>query len=128
MQRSIRVPGLTHGANPIPSASVVGNILMSGAIFGMDPQTGALAPTADEQCALMFEHAGAILAAAGTTFEDVVKMTFHLDPTVEREVINRHWIRVFPDADARPARHVVPAPHLPASMLLQCDLIAVIGS
>ncbi|MGW0036832.1 hypothetical protein [Gordonia sp. NPDC003376] len=41
MSRSIAIPGLTDGDNPIPAASVVGNILMSGAILGMRPDRRA---------------------------------------------------------------------------------------
>lgn len=127
MRRSITIPGLAHGTNPIPAASVVGNVLMTGAIFGMDPSTKALAATADEQCALMFDHVRSILTAAGASLDDVVKMTFHLAPEVDRDVINRQWIEAFPDADSRPARHVVSAPRLPATMLLQCDMVAVLA-
>src|SRR5260370_16891939 len=40
--------------------------------------------------------------------------------------INEHWIAAFPDPTSRPARHTLQNDHLPAKMLVQCDVIAVI--
>ena len=39
-RKSIEVEGFSHGANPIPAASRVGNIVMTGGISGQDPVTG----------------------------------------------------------------------------------------
>ena len=40
-RKSINYPGFKH-ENPIPNASLVGNILMSSIISGRDPDTGAM--------------------------------------------------------------------------------------
>lgn len=128
MRKSITIDGFSHGQNPVPAASLIGNQLMTGAIFGTDPATGKVATDADEECRLMFFNAGRILAAAGGSFDDVLKMTFFLRPEASRELVNTHWVQAFPDADSRPARHVIVSGTLPASMRMQCDLTAVIGS
>jgi enamine deaminase RidA (YjgF/YER057c/UK114 family) len=127
MRRSIYVEGFSHGQNPVPAASVIGNLLMTGAIFGSDPATGKVVEDVGEQCRLMFQNAEWILSAAGGTFDDVLKMTFYTRAEVPRELINQHWMRVFPDPASRPARHVIVSDRLPASMSLQCDLFACIG-
>src|SRR6516165_1209199 len=54
-RRSIEVPGLRHSA-PIPQAAVVGNLLVSGGISPVDPQTGAVPDGTDEQAALAFAN------------------------------------------------------------------------
>ena len=128
MRKSINVAGFAHGKNPVPAGSVIGNLLMTGAIFGTEPATGKVATNAEDECRLMFENAGRILAAAGGGFGDVLKMTFYLRPEASRELINQHWVQAFPDPDARPARHVIVSNTLPASMQMQCDLFAVLGS
>jgi enamine deaminase RidA (YjgF/YER057c/UK114 family) len=128
MRKSIVIEGFSHGKNPVPAGSVIGNLLMTGAIFGTDPATGQIATGVEDECRLMFANAGRILDAAGGSFGDVLKMTFYLRPEASRELVNRHWIEAFPDADARPARHVVVSNTLPASMQMQCDLVAVLGS
>jgi len=123
-RKSITVPGLGHGANPIPLASVIGHMLMSGAIFGTDRHTGKLPESLEEQCALTFDNVRLVLEAAGAGFEHVLKMTFYIRPEVPRELINVHWVEAFPEPGARPARHVMVSDRLPPGMLLQCDLVA----
>ena len=56
-RRSIEVPGLRHGA-PIPQASVVGNLLVSGGISPVDPETGVTPDGADEQVAMVSPTSG----------------------------------------------------------------------
>ena len=50
-RRSIEVPGLQHRA-PIPQACVVGNLLVSGGISPVDPETGSTMDGTDEQVAM----------------------------------------------------------------------------
>lgn len=73
--KSISSDGFKH-TNPIPSVSRVGNLLVSGGINGVDPQTGSVGPTLAQQCAFIFEHARRIVEAGGRTTDDIVKMTF----------------------------------------------------
>ncbi len=127
MRKSITIEGFSHGKNPTPAASLIGNLLMTGAIFGSDPATGKVAPQPEEECRLMFHNAQRILAAAGGSFADVLKMTFYLRPEASRELVNEHWVQAFPDEASRPARHVIVSHTLPASMQMQCDMFAVIG-
>ncbi len=128
MRKSICIEGFAHGKNPVPAASVIGNLLATGAIFGTDPALGKVPAIAQDECRLMFENAARILAAAGGSWGDVLKMTFFLRPETSRELINEHWVKAFPDPASRPARHVIVSHTLPASMQMQCDLLAVLGS
>lgn len=128
MRKSIYIEGFAHGKNPVPAASLIGNLLATGAIFGVDPHSGKVASEPEEECRLMFHHAERLLRQAGGSFGDVLKMTFFLRPEVSRELINAHWINAFPDPASRPARHVIVSNTLPPSMQMQCDLLAVLGS
>jgi len=38
-RKSVNIPGFRH-INPIPNASRIGNLLVSGVIVGIDPTTG----------------------------------------------------------------------------------------
>ena len=98
---------------------------MSGAIFGLDPATRRLAEGAERQCELMFATAARVLEAGGARWDDVIKMNFWVEPGLSRDLVNAAWVRLFPDAASRPARHVVVNEHLPKGMHLQCDLMAV---
>ena len=63
-RKSIDIDGFVH-KNPIPNASRIGNILMSGVIFGKDSRTDQIPETLAEQSALVFSHMKDIVEAAG---------------------------------------------------------------
>ena len=127
-RKSIEIDGFNHAAQPIPAACRVGNIVITGGIYGLDPATGKLPDGLGEQGTLMFFHLERILAAAGASLEDVVKMTFWVKVPEARQLINDRWLAAFPDPASRPARHTLQNDHLPANMLLQCDAMAVLGN
>lgn len=126
-RRSIDIEGFNHGGQPIPAASRVGGLIVSGGIYGLDSGTGALPDDVAEQTRLMFWQMGRILEAAGAGFGDVVRMTFYVKDKAARDHVNEHWNRHFPDPSSRPARHTLNYDGLPANMLVQCDFIAVAG-
>ncbi|PUB32293.1 enamine deaminase RidA (YjgF/YER057c/UK114 family) [Promicromonospora sp. AC04] len=125
-RESIELPGFGH-ANPIPVARRIGPFLATGVLTGRDPATGAMGEGIDEQCAHVFDHVRALLAAAGGTSDDVLKMTFRLADPSDRDALNREWTAMFPERSARPARQVVAA-QLDGGALVHCDLLAVLGS
>lgn len=122
---SIYVEGFSH-KNPIPAACRIGNALYSGSIQGTDPATGRYGATIDEQSALMFAHVKRIVEAAGGSAGNIIKMTVWMRDRAQREAVNREWLKMFPDAASRPARHAMQAP-LDGEKLLECDFIAVLG-
>jgi 2-iminobutanoate/2-iminopropanoate deaminase len=124
-RRSIEVPGLRHRA-PIPQASVVGNLLVSGGISPIDPETGATPDGTDEQVAVVFANVRRVLAAAGGTPEDVVKCTVFVQDKAIRPVIDKYWVEMFPDATSRPARHTLRY-DLEGGTQLQIEIMAVLG-
>lgn len=125
MTRSIEVPGLHHGKAPIPAASINGGLLVSSGINGMDPETGKLVDTVEEQAALIFANLQRIVEAAGGTVADVVKCTFFVKDGNTKDPINREWLELFPDPAARPARHTL-IQNLADHIHLQCEIIAFI--
>jgi len=122
-RNSVYVEGFSH-KNPIPAACRVGNMVYSGSIQGTDPATGKYGVTADEQSTLMFAQVRRIVVAAGGSPENIVKMTVWMKDRGNREPVNREWLKMFPDADSRPARHAIQAA-LDGEKLMECDFIAV---
>ena len=123
-RRAIYVEGYGH-QNPIPAASRLDNVVASGIITGRDGATGKLPSTLDEQCALMFRHLRSIIEAAGGTVDDIVKLNVWMADRSQREGLNREWLKMFPDADKRPARQTMQA-ELGGGMLVHCDFLAVV--
>lgn len=120
---SLYVEGFGH-KNPIPAACRVGDLLMSGIVYGLDPATGKPAEGLDAQCRLMFQHIRSIMAAAGGGTDDIVKVTVWLADRSQREAVNREWLGMFPDETNRPARQAM-AGDLDGGKLVQCDFVAV---
>ncbi|MFT4081561.1 MAG: RidA family protein [Nocardioides sp.] len=125
-RRSINLPGFAH-ANPIPTGSRIGPFLASGALTGRDPETREMPASLEEQCANVFGHVRALLAAVGGSCDDILKLTVHLAEPREREALNREWLAMFPDPAGRPARQVLAA-RLEGGALIHCDLLAVLPS
>ena len=112
--------------NPIPNACRIGNIVMSSVIGGSNPGTRELPPTLEQQVANVFGYIRHDVEAAGGTVDDIIKITFWVKyPVKQRAVLNDEWVKMFPDAASRPARHTQ---HLPADSraMVQADFIAVL--
>jgi 2-iminobutanoate/2-iminopropanoate deaminase len=122
-RKSIHIGEFKH-VNPIPNASRIGNLVMSGVILGRDAK-GAMPPRIEDQCANMFAHMKAIVEAAGGTTGDIIKMTVWLQDRSQRGPLNAEWVKMFPDEHSRPARHALPM-DMDGGALVQCDFTAVI--
>jgi 2-iminobutanoate/2-iminopropanoate deaminase len=125
-RRSIEVPGLEH-THPIPNASRVGPLLISGGIYGKDPATGQLAGDAPGQCKLMFENVRRVLQAGGATPEHIVKMNVWMKNKDDRVHLNPEWLAMFPDSHSRPSRHTFLDTDQPYGALVSCEVIAFVG-
>ena len=124
-RQTYHVAGFSH-ANPIPAAARVGPLLMSGLVNGTDPATGKLAEGLEAQCACMFQQVRNVLAAAGGTPDQLVRMTVWLKDRSQRGPLNEQWLAMFPNADDRPARLSLEATGLTAGILVQCEITAYI--
>ena len=122
---SIDVPGFGHD-NPIPAACKVGPFLISSGVSGKEPYTGKMLEGLEAQCAQMFATVRQILEIAGGSPEDIVKMNVWMKDRSQRDTLNVGWLEMFPDEHSRPARHTFAAPDLPGSMLVQCEVFAVL--
>lgn len=123
---AIHTAGVSH-SNPIPNACRISNLIASGAIGGADASTGTVPPSIEAQCANMFVNLRAIIEAGGGTTDDIIKLTVFLRDRADRAALNVEWLKMFPDAKSRPARH---AQQLPdgGNLLVQCDFMAVINT
>jgi 2-iminobutanoate/2-iminopropanoate deaminase len=125
-RKSFDIEGLGH-ANPIPAVSRIGNIVATGGISGTDRSTGKIPEGVGAQCAHMFANLRAILAAAGATPEDVIRVTVWIARPEIRAEVNKEWVVMFPDPHSRPARHTMFYDHFAGAMVVQCEAWAVIG-
>jgi enamine deaminase RidA (YjgF/YER057c/UK114 family) len=121
---SIHIDGFKH-ANPIPNASRIGDLLVSGVFMGRDSRTGATPPDLAGQCALVFRHVKDTVEAAGGTTDNIIKVSVWLKDPARRDELNAEWVRMFPDPHSRPARHTT-KDLSDSPYLIQCDFMAVL--
>ncbi|MFD4960225.1 RidA family protein [Microbacterium sp. NPDC058389] len=121
-RRAIHLDSFAH-ANPVPAASRVGPLLMSGALTGKDPVTGTMPDTLEAQVANVFALVRAVMASAGGTTDDIVKLTVHLVDYRDRAALNRAWTEMFADPTTLPARQVLAA-SLDGGARIHVDLVA----
>ena len=118
---------LPRHENPIPNASRIGNIVMSSVIGGSNPGTRDLPASLEQQIANVFAHIRHDIEAARASVDDIIKITFWVkDPTTGRAALNVEWVKMFPDAASRPARHTLTLPPNSRAQV-QADFIAVVS-
>jgi 2-iminobutanoate/2-iminopropanoate deaminase len=124
-RRSFEVAGLEH-QNPIPMGSIIGNLMMTSGIFGMDPSTHKVPDDIGEQCRLMFENVTRVMKAAGGTTDDIIKLVVWAKDKTFKEAMNKEWLAMFPDEHSRPARHTMMYGGFTGNVLIQCEIVAVL--
>jgi 2-iminobutanoate/2-iminopropanoate deaminase len=97
---------------------------LSGQI-AMDPATGALVEgDIQAQTARVMANLGAVLAAAGAGFDDVVRCTIYLVDLADFAKVNEVYARSFPRDP--PARSTVQVAALPRGARVEIDAVAVL--
>jgi 2-iminobutanoate/2-iminopropanoate deaminase len=124
---SIHVEGFSHAGNPIPAASRVANIIMTGGISGQDPATGKVADDPKAQVAFAFANMAKIVTAGGASLDDIVKVGITVKSFDLRDEINVQWLKMFPDEHSRPARHVAKYDNFGGATAIQLEATAVIS-
>jgi 2-iminobutanoate/2-iminopropanoate deaminase len=124
-RESFEIEGYKHGNNPIPAATRMGSLVLTGGVSGIDTSTGKMPAALEDQCSNMFVPADKVLKAANATWEDVINVTIFIKAGLDREALNKEWLKYFPDPHSRPVRHTLVNEHLTVGMLIQCELMAV---
>jgi 2-iminobutanoate/2-iminopropanoate deaminase len=126
-RRSIYLDDYSH-ATGIPVASVVGPLLASSIIAPFNPGSRVAPDTVEEQLANLFVHAGKILLMGGSSWDDVVRMTFYVADIETRDRINPVWNAFFPDKASVPARYTQLIPSSGGSVKVSADFWAYVSS
>jgi len=102
-----------------------GNILQVAGQVAFDAETGAIVgDTVKEQTAQTLRNVGAVLAAAGASFDDVVMVRVYLTDTAHFGEMNDAYGEFMTEPySARTTVYV----GLPAGLLVEIDALAVLG-
>jgi enamine deaminase RidA (YjgF/YER057c/UK114 family) len=69
----------------------------------------------------------ALVENAGGTLDDIGAVKITMKDRANRDMMNKSWVKSFPEAESRPARHVDENPGLGGGMQIQLEITAVIG-
>ncbi len=106
---------------------VSGALLFTAGQIPLDPHTmQVVGSTAAEQCTQVMKNLNAILDAAGTGFEHVVKTTIFLKSMSDFAAVNEVYGAVF--SGTPPARSTVAVAGLPKDVLVEIECIALLPS
>ena len=118
----ISTPKAPAAVGPYSQAIKIGDFLYTSGQIALDPATGALAPAEIEaQSEQVMKNLGAVLEAAGYTFDEVVKTTCFLQDMGHFAAFNAVYEKYFTQ---KPARSCVAVKQLPKDVLCEVEVIA----
>lgn len=124
MIETISTPNAPAAIGPYSQAKTYGGILYTSGQIPIDPATGACAgDTIVEQAEQAMKNVGAVLEAAGTCFEKVIKTTCFLADMGDFAAFNEIYARYF---TSNPARSCVAVKTLPKGLLCEVEAIAAL--
>ena len=110
---------------PYEQAIKVGDLIYTSGQIALDPKTGNLvAGAVAEQARQVLENLNAVLAAAGTSLDRVVKATVFLKNIADFAAMNEVYAEYL--GQAKPARSTVAVADLPRGALVEIDLVATV--
>lgn len=111
---------------PYNQAVLKGNTLYTSGQIAINPKTGELVTaTIEAETTQVMENMKAVLAAAGMTFENVVKTTIFIMEMNEFAAINTVYGSYFNEKTA-PARETVQVACLPKNVNIEISMIAIL--
>ena len=107
---------------PYSQAFEVGNLVITSGQIPVDPATGVAPDGIEAQAHQSCKNVGAILEAAGVSFESVVKTTCFLANMGDFAAFNEVYAKYF---TSKPARSCVAVRELPKGVLCEIEAIAL---
>jgi 2-iminobutanoate/2-iminopropanoate deaminase len=120
----IATPKAPGAIGPYSQGIAIGDLVFTAGQGGVDPATGKLAEGGIQaQTRQVLKNIAAILEAAGSAMENVVKTTVYLKDMAEFAQMNAVYAEFFPKDP--PARTTIQAAKLPMDISVEIEAIAV---
>ena len=125
MRQAVATPSAPRAIGPYSQAIRAGSLLFVSGQIPMDPATGQMVEgSIAAQTHRVFQNLGAILEAAGASFDQVVRTTVYLADMNDFAAMNEVYGTYF--SSPAPARATVQAAKLPRDARLEIDVIAAL--
>lgn len=123
MKKAINAENAPAAVGPYVHAVEAGEIIFTSGQLGLDPVTGELPEGIEAQTHQSLKNLEAVLTAAGSDFDHVVKTTVFLDNISDFAAVNAIYAEYF--KKEVPARSCVEVAKLPKGGLVEIEAIAV---
>ncbi|MFQ5593022.1 MAG: RidA family protein [Anaerolineae bacterium] len=121
----IRTEGAPAPVGPYSQAIRVDNSIFTAGQIGLDPTTGKLVDgDIQAQTRQVLQNLSAVLEAAGTSLDKVVKTTVFLSDLNDFGAMNEVYAEFF--TDHPPARSAVQVARLPLDALIEIEAVAIV--
>lgn len=125
MLKKIATDKAPSAIGPYSQGIIVEKMLYSSGQIALDPVTGdVVGTTIAEQAEQVMKNLGAILEAAGVSYDKVVKTTCFLAEMGDFAAFNEVYAKYFTE---KPARSCVAVKTLPKNVLCEVEVIAYLG-
>jgi 2-iminobutanoate/2-iminopropanoate deaminase len=125
MKKIILTPLAAEPIGPYNQAVVTGNLVYTSGQIPIDPATGQM-ETGDvkTQTEVVLRNLKAILEAAGSGLDRVVKVTVFLQDMNDFAAMNEVYMKYFSDKAAAPARSTIQVARLPKDAKVEIEAVA----
>lgn len=124
--KTISTANAPAAIGPYAQGNIAGGLLFASGQIPLDLETGEIVgSTIEEQTAQVMKNVAAILEAAGTDFDHVVKTTCFLNDMNDFAAFNAEYAKSF--GEVRPARSAVVVEKLPKGALVEVEVIAEVN-
>ena len=122
MQNKISTDKAPAAIGPYSQAVVCGNLVFTSGQIPINPENGGIeAVGITAQTEQVMKNLGAVLEAAGSSYEKAVKTTCFLANIADFAAFNEVYARYFTE---KPARSCVAVKDLPRGVLVEVEVIA----
>ena len=120
--KSIETKNAPAAIGPYSQGMDIGNLVFTSGQIPVDPATGAIPEGIEAQTHQSCQNVGAVLQAAGTGFDKVIKTTCFLADMADFAQFNAVYESYF---ISKPARSCVAVKALPKGVLCEIEAISV---
>ena len=124
MAQNIRTNNAPAAIGPYSQAVVCGGLVFTSGQIALDPETGVLSGNVKEQSHRVCKNLKAVLEAAGSSLDRVVKTTCFIADMADFAVFNEVYAEYF---TCKPARSCVAVKELPKGALVEVEVVAERG-
>jgi 2-iminobutanoate/2-iminopropanoate deaminase len=120
----VATPDAPQAIGPYSQAVKANGFVYTSGQIALDPATGALVDSSfEEQVHRVFKNLDAVLRAAGSSFDRVLKATVFITDFANFQTLNTIYAGYF--GDHKPARTTVAVSALPKGGAVEIDLVAL---